>query len=67
MFPRTTSGQLAWTRPIVAGRLAKSGWTLHDSWTTTGPARRLRELGDGEQDGRVLAGLHRETRLGNDQ
>jgi hypothetical protein len=28
MYPRTASGQLARTRPIAAGQLAKSAWTL---------------------------------------
>jgi hypothetical protein len=29
MYPGTASGQLAWTMPIAAGRLAKLSWTLH--------------------------------------
>jgi len=38
MYARTRSGQLAWTGPIAAGRMAKSGWTLHSHSGDPAPA-----------------------------
>jgi hypothetical protein len=52
-------------RRVDCGLGALAGTERH-TWTT-GVARRLRKLGDSEQDGRVLDGMQRVPRLGNDQ
>jgi hypothetical protein len=52
-------------RSLDCGLGALAGTERH-TWTT-GVARRLRKLGDGEQDGRVLDCMQRVPRLGNDQ
>jgi hypothetical protein len=52
-------------RRVDCGLEALAGTERH-TWTT-GAARRLRKLGDGEQDGRVLDCMQRVPRLGNDQ
>jgi hypothetical protein len=65
MYPGTASGQLARTRPVAAGRLAKYGWTLH---------RRPTLQGNGSwRSASLLLGLsvpaprHRVFKIGPDQ
>jgi hypothetical protein len=52
-------------RRVDCGLGALVGTERHT--TTTGVARRLRKLGDGEQDGRVFKGMQHVPRSGNDQ